>query len=149
MTAKPDAVGVNRKARHDYHVETTLEAGLVLEGWEVKSLRAHRVHFTGAFARIVHGEVWLYGLGIEPLPTVRAIGVDPTRARKILLSKAEIQDLQERVDRAGMTLVPLRVYEKRGRMKLALGLARGKNAPDKRQALKEKSIERDRRREGG
>jgi len=139
----PDATLTNRRARHEYHIETTVETGLVLEGWEVKSLRANRGHFTGAFARIIAGEVMLLGMVIEPLPTVRLADVRPDRPRTLLLHRREIAELVGRTEKAGMTLVPLRIYEKGGRFKLALGVARGKDNPDKRQALKERSIARD------
>lgn len=138
----------NRRARHEYSVDETIEAGLVLEGWEVKSLLAHRCHFTNAYAKINGNSVVLVGMTIEPLPTCRVQDVRPDRPRQLLLHRHEISRLVGRVERAGMTLIPLRIYTTHRRLKLALGVARGKQDPDKRRALKDRAVARDQAREG-
>lgn len=141
---RPDPIVIeNRKARHEYAIEETIEAGLVLEGWEVKALRARRVHLAQGFARIHPQGVDLMDVLIEPLPTTRLEEVTPRRPRRLLLKRAQVHELIGKVERSGMTLVPLKIYETRGRFKLALGLARGKQQADKRQALKDRAIQRD------
>lgn len=141
--SKPSPQIENRKARHEYVIEEVREAGIVLEGWEVKAIRAHRVHFGQAFARVHAQGVDVFGLLIEPLPTTRLDHVTPNRPRRLLLKRPEIHELIGKVERTGMTLVPLKIYEARGRFKLALGLARGKQVADKREDLKAKAIHRD------
>ncbi len=140
-------IAENRRARFEYTIEDTFEAGLVLEGWEVKSLRAGKVQLVDSYVIIKHGEVWLLGAHITPLPTASThIHPDPTRTRKLLLHKDEIARLTGAVERKGYTLVPLKLYWKRGRAKLLIGLARGKKAHDKRAAIKERDWQREKQR---
>jgi len=133
----------NRKARHDYEVLETYEAGLVLKGTEVKSLREGQVNFKDSYASISNGEAWLVGCHIAPYHHGTDANHAPDRSRKLLLHRREIERLVGKVAERGLTLVPLRLYFKEGRAKLELGLARGKKLHDKRQALRE----RDERRE--
>jgi SsrA-binding protein len=137
-------IASNRKAFHDYHVEETLEAGLVLSGTEIKSLRQGRVNLSDAYARIDDGEAWLVGMHISPY---RQAGQhdqhDPDRARKLLLHRAEIRRLKFQTQAKGMTLVPLKLALRQGRAKIDLGLARGKKLYDKRQSLAEREATRD------
>lgn len=126
-------IAVNRKARHDYFIEETLEAGLALQGWEVKSLRAGKAQITEAYVQLRDNEAWLFGAYITPLNTVSThITADPTRTRKLLLHRQEIDRLVGAVDRKGYTLVPLNLHWKRGRAKLEIGFAKGKKKFDKR-----------------
>jgi SsrA-binding protein len=136
----------NRKARHDYFIEERLEAGIALEGWEVKSLRAGRVQIRDTYVLIKDGEAFLIGLLITPLPTASThIQPDPQRTRKLLLHRREIDRLQGAVERKGYTLVATRLYWSRGRAKAEIGIARGKKAHDKRRAEKEREWERQKR----
>ena len=129
----------NRRARHDYSIEERYEAGLVLEGWEVKALRAGRIQIRDSYAIVKNGAIWLIGSQIAPLPTVSTHRtVDPERTRKLLLHQREIDILRGAVERRGLTLVPLRLYWKHGRAKLELGLARGKKLHDKRRSERER-----------
>ncbi|MBI1396020.1 MAG: SsrA-binding protein SmpB [Betaproteobacteria bacterium] len=129
----------NKKAFHDYFIEERFEAGLALEGWEVKSIRAGRVQLTEAYVVLRNAEVYLIGAHVSPLPTASThIQPDPVRTRKLLLKAEEIQQLIGKVERAGYTLVPLDLHFTRGRIKLALGLAKGKRQHDKREAIKER-----------
>jgi SsrA-binding protein len=132
-------VATNRKARHEYHILDTWEAGLVLRGPEVKSLRDGRVSFQDAFARIEDGEVWLYSLHISPYPQANRENPDPTRTRKLLLRSSEIRKLIGSVEEKGNTLVPLDIYFRRGYAKITLALAKGKNLHDKREKLKKRT----------
>jgi SsrA-binding protein len=137
----------NRKARHDYFIEDRFEAGLVLEGWEVKSIRAGRVQINEAYVVIQRGELVLLGAHISPLETASThIKPDPTRTRKLLMHKVEITRLIGKVERAGYALVPLDLHYVRGRVKLAIGLAKGKRQYDKRQAEKEREWDREKQR---
>lgn len=137
----------NRKARHAYFIEDTFEAGMALEGWEVKSLRAHKVQINDAHVIIKRGEAFLLGSIINPLPTVSThIVADPARTRKLLLKKAEINKLIGLIERQGYTLVPLKLYFKNQRIKCLVGLARGKKQHDKRQAEKAKDWQREKAR---
>ena len=123
----------NRKARHDYFIEDRYEAGLVLEGWEVKSIRAGRVQINEAYVIVQRGALMLIGAHISPLQTASThIHPDPVRTRKVLMHGAEIQRLIGKVERAGYALVPLDLHYLRGRVKLALGLAKGKRQFDNR-----------------
>jgi SsrA-binding protein len=136
-------ITLNRRARHEYAVEETLEAGIVLTGTEIKSIRAGRVNLSDAYARIEHGEAWLIGAHIAPYEQGNRYNHEPMRTRKLLLHKDQIAELIGRTQAKGQTLVPLRLYIRDGRAKLELGLARGKKVHDKRRAI----AERDRRRE--
>ncbi len=140
-------IAVNKKARHDYFIEETYEAGLVLEGWEVKSLRAGKVNIRDAWVKILNDEAWLIGALITPLTTASThTAHDPTRIRKLLLHRREIDRLRGRVEQQGYTLVPLQLYWKRGRVKLEFGLAKGKKLHDKRATLKERDWQRQKQR---
>ncbi|MGH8427087.1 MAG: SsrA-binding protein SmpB [Gammaproteobacteria bacterium] len=140
MTKFTDAaIAENRRARHDYTIEERYEAGLVLEGWEVKALRAGRANIAEAHALVRSGEIWLLGSHVNPLPSASThVTADPVRTRKLLLKAAEVRHLTGAVERRGYTLVPLRLYWKRSRAKLELGLAKGRKQHDKRQAIKER-----------
>lgn len=140
-------IAENRKARHDYFIEDTLEAGLVLEGWEVKSLRERRANITEGYAVIRNGEAWLVGANFAPLPSASThVTPDPMRSRKLLLSRRELDRLVGAVERSGYTLVPLKLYWSRGHAKLALGLGKGKKQHDKRASKKEHDWQRQRQR---
>ena len=143
----PNTIAVNRKARFDYFIEADYEAGLVLEGWEVKSLREGKAQLTETYVHLRNGEAWLIGMHITPLQTASThVKADPTRTRKLLLSRREIDHLTGLVERRGYTVVALELYWKKGRAKLKLGLARGKKQHDKRSTEKERDWERDRAR---
>jgi SsrA-binding protein len=140
-------IAVNRKARHDYFIEENIEAGLVLEGWEVKSLRAGRANLTESYAIVKNGEVFLFGAHFSPLPSASThVRADPTRTRKMLMNRREIDRLVGAVERKGYTLVPLSLYWQRGRAKLDLGLAKGKKQHDKRADSKDRDWQRQRAR---
>jgi len=133
----------NRKAFHDYFIEETLEAGIVLSGTEVKSLREGRINLKDSFARVENGEVLLYNCHISPYSHGNISNHDPTRKRKLLLQRREIERLLGKAQQRGYTLVPLKVYFKRGWAKLELGLARGKKLYDKRETESKKSAQRE------
>ena len=136
-------IAVNRKARHDYFIEDRLEAGLVLEGWEVKSLRDGRAQLTESYVHIRHGEAWLIGAHFSPLNTASThIKADPTRSRKLLLNRQELDRLIGNVERKGYALVPLDLHWSKGRAKLEIGLAKGKKQHDKRATKKERDWQR-------
>ncbi len=138
---------LNKKARHDYVLGERFEAGLVLEGWEVKALRAGRVQIRDAYVIIKDGEAWLLGALINPLPTASThIQPDPQRTRKLLLHRRELNQLIGAVERKGFTVVPTAMYWKRGRAKLEIALAKGKQKHDKRAAERERDWQRDRQR---
>ena len=140
----PAQIAQNRKARHDYFIETRYEAGLVLTGWEVKSLRAGRTQLKEGYVVIDRGEAFLVGAHFSPLTSASThVKPDPTRARKRLLHREEINKLIGAVERRGYTLVPLSLYWKKGRAKLEVGLARGKQLHDKRADLKTRESERE------
>ena len=137
-------VADNRKARHDYFIEESYEAGLALTGSEIKSLRGGRLNLRGGYARVVNGEVWLHDVHISPYEQSGAyFNHEPTRPRKLLLHRREISRILGQVERQGFTLVPLRVYFKGRRAKLELGLARGKKLYDKREDLAKREAHRD------
>ncbi len=136
-------VVVNRRARHDYHIEETIEAGLALVGSEVKSLRAGKGQLKDSYARIKDGEVWLVQAHISEYTPAARFGHDPTRPRKLLLHKREIVRLASKVKQKGFTLVPLRIYFKRRRAKVELGLARGKKLYDKRATIRAREAQRE------
>ncbi len=141
---KPSStIAVNKRARHDYFIEDTFEAGLALEGWEVKSLRAGRAQLTESYVHVREGEAWLLGAHITPLSTASThIHPDPTRTRKLLLHRHELDRLVGAVERKGYTLVPLNLHWSRGRAKLEVGLAKGKKQHDKRATTKERDWQR-------
>jgi SsrA-binding protein len=139
-------IATNRKARHGYHILDTWEAGLVLTGPEVKSVRAGHVSFKDAFARVDGREVWLHNLHISPYDPASRWNLDPERPRKLLLNDHEIRKLIGRVEERGLTLVPLDVYFRGGYAKATLALARGKKLHDKRETLKRRVQEREARR---
>lgn len=139
-------VASNRKARHEFEILETFEAGLVLRGPEVKSLREGKVGFQDAFARIEGGEVWLHSLHISPYEQANRYNEDPLRARKLLLNRQEIRRLVGRVEEKGLTLVPLQIYFRRGYAKVTLALARGRKLYDKREKLKRKTQDDEARR---
>ena len=133
----------NRKARHEYEVLETLEAGLVLKGPEVKSLRAGKVGFQDAFARVEGHEVWLYNLHISPYEPATRWNEDPERRRKLLLNRHEIRKLVGKVEEKGLTLIPLDLYFKKGYAKLTLAVAKGRKLYDKREKLRRRTQERE------
>jgi len=140
-------IALNKKAGHDYYIEQRIEAGMALEGWEVKSLRAGRVQVKESYVKILHGEAFLIGAHISPLPTASThISPDPTRTRKLLLQRSELHRLIGQTERAGYTLVPTAMYWKRGRAKLEIGLAKGKKLHDKRASEKDKDWQREKER---
>lgn len=136
-------IAVNRRARHDFHIEEALEAGLVLSGSEVKSLRAGKAQLKDSYGRIERGEVWLFNAHISPYAAAAQFGHEPTRSRKLLLHRRQIAHLIGKVKERGLTLVPLRLYFKDGRAKVELALARGKKLYDKREATKEREVRRE------
>ena len=138
-------VAENRKALHDYHILETFEAGLVLQGTEVKSIREGRVNLRDSFARVEGGEIWVYNIHISPYSHRGYADHEPTRRRKLLLNRQEIRKLIGKTVERGMTLVPLRLYFKNGKAKLAISLAKGKQAHDKREAIKKKEVDRETR----
>lgn len=135
-------VVANRRARHDYHLEETYEAGLQLLGSEVKSLRAGRASLQDAYAKVRGGELWLVNMHISPYEQAGPFNHDPLRPRKLLLHKAEIRQLVGKVKERGYTLIPLRVYFRRGLAKVELALARGKKQFDKRADIRKREAER-------
>jgi SsrA-binding protein len=139
-------VARNRKARHEYEILETYEAGLVLKGPEVKSLRDGKVSFQDAFARLEKGEVWLHSLHISPYEQANRWNEDPLRPRKLLLNRAEIRRLIGKVEEKGLTLIPLEVYFKRGYAKVTLALARGRKLYDKREKMKRQTQDREAKR---
>ena len=139
-------VARNRKARHEYEILETYEAGIELKGPEVKSLRAGQVSFQDAFARVDRGEVWLHSLHISPYEQANRNNVDPTRERRLLLNRQEIRQLVVKTEEKGLTLIPLDIYFARGYAKLTLAVARGKKLHDKREALKRRQQDREARR---
>lgn len=143
MSKKSAPTIKNRKARHEYHIEDTFEAGMVLKGTEVKSLRNGNASIAESFAYIQDGEVWLQNMYIKPYKMGSYANHDERRQRKLLLKKREIAELDKAVSRKGYTLVPLKIYFKKGYAKLLLGIAEGKQKHDKREDIKEKDIKRE------
>ncbi len=140
-------IALNKKSRHEYSLEDRFEAGLALEGWEVKSLRAGRVQLVDSYVIIKDNEAWLLGALITPLPTASThIHPDPTRTRKLLLHREELNKLIGAVERKGYALVPTAMYWKQGRVKLEIALAKGKKLHDKRAAEKDRDWQRDKQR---
>ncbi len=140
-------IAVNKRARHDYQIDDTYEAGMELMGWEVKSMRAGRVQLTESYVFIRNGEVWLYGCHITPLLSASThVVANPMRDRKLLLHRAEIGKLIGLVDRKGFTLIPLKLYWKRSKVKIEIGLGKGKKTHDKRAAEKNRDWDREKHR---
>lgn len=141
------SIALNRKARFDYFIEEDLEAGLELRGWEVKSLRAGKAQLTESYVVLRDGQAWLLGAHITPLLSASThVETDPTRTRRLLLNRGEIDRLTGLVERSGYTLVPLEMYWNKGRAKLSIGLARGKKQHDKRATEKERDWAREKAR---
>ena len=147
MSEAVKLVANNKKAYHDYFIDEKYEAGLVLHGTEVKSLRMGKCSIKEAWVRIQDGEVWVYGMHISPYEEGNIFNKDPLRPRKLLMHKAEIGKLLGKVKEKGITLVPLQVYFKNGRAKLEIGLARGKKLYDKREELAKRDMRREAERE--
>jgi SsrA-binding protein len=140
----PRLIAENRRARFDYFIEERLEAGLALQGWEVKSLRAGKAQIAEAYVYLREGEAFLLGAHVAPLNTASThITADPTRTRKLLLTRSELNQLLGAVERKGYTIVPLELFWKNGRAKLLVGLAKGKKQHDKRASEKERDWHRD------
>jgi SsrA-binding protein len=140
-------IALNKKARHDYFIEERFEAGIALEGWEVKSLRAGRVQIQDSYVLIKDNEAFLFGALITPLPTASThIQPDPQRTRKLLLHRRELNRLIGAVERRGYTVVPTALYWKQGKVKVEVGLAKGKQTHDKRAAEKERDWQRQKQR---
>ena len=133
----------NRKARHDYFIDEVSEAGLVLLGPEVKSLRDGRASLVDSYARVKKGEIFLYNMHISPYPFAHNMNLDPTRPRKLLFNKREIKRLIGKTEERGYTLIPTKVYFSRGKAKVEIALAKGKRKYDKRRSLKEKELKKD------
>jgi SsrA-binding protein len=148
INKSPDnVIAVNRKARHEYFIEDSFEAGLALEGWEAKSLRAGRAQLTEAYVVIRNGEAWLVGAHLAPLTSTSThVSADPTRSRKLLLHRNELDRLVGAVERKGYALVPLDLHWRKGRAKLNVGLARGKKQHDKRTSAKDRDWQRQKER---
>ncbi|WP_139558286.1 SsrA-binding protein SmpB [Methylotetracoccus oryzae] len=141
------SIAVNRQATHEFFIEERFEAGLALEGWEVKSLRAGRAQLKEAYVTLKNGEAWLLGAHISPLTSASThIDPDPTRTRKLLLHKHELNRLIGNVERKGYTLIPLALYWSKGRAKLEIGLAKGKKLHDKRASEKDRDWAREKQR---
>lgn len=140
-----DNIAENRKAFHDYHILDTWEAGMALLGTEVKSIREGRVNLRDSFARIEKGEVWLYNVNISSYSHRGYADHEPLRQRKLLMHREEIRKLIGKTTEKGMTLVPLRLYFRKGRVKVEVGLAKGKKDYDKRETIKRREVERETR----
>lgn len=136
-------IAVNRKARHDFHIEETVEAGIALVGSEVKALREGKANLKDSHARVERGEVWLLNLHISPYGPASRFGHDPLRPRKLLLHRREIDRIAGKLAEQGLTLVPLSIYFKDGKAKVELGLGRGRRTVDKRHAIREREQKRE------
>ncbi len=142
-----NTIALNKKARHDYFIEQSLEAGLSLLGWEVKSLRDNKVQIKESYVIYKNNELFLFGAHISPLKSASShIECDPIRTRKLLLNKIEINRLREKITQKGLTIIPLKLYWVRGKVKLEIGVAKGKKSYDKRQDIKEKDWKLDKAR---
>jgi SsrA-binding protein len=136
-----------KKARHDYFIEQSLEAGLSLEGWEVKSLRDNKVQIKESYVILKNNELFLFGAHISPLKNASThVNTDPTRTRKLLLNRLEINRIRDKINQKGATVVPLKLYWARGKVKLEIGVAKGKKSHDKRQDIKDRDWQRDKQR---
>ncbi|MBI2430006.1 MAG: SsrA-binding protein SmpB [Ignavibacteriales bacterium] len=136
----------NRKARHDYEIIDVYEAGIVLKGPEVKSLRMGRANLQDSYADLKQGEVWLHNMHISPFEQANRFNHDPVRTRKLLLNKSEIRKLIGKTTEKGLTLIPLKVYFKKGKAKVELALAKGKKEYDRREDIKKREMDRELRR---
>jgi len=136
-------IAKNKRARHDYHVVDTVEAGVVLKGTEVKSIRQGKVQLVDSYVKVERGELFLYGAHISPYEQGNRFNVDPRRVRKLLMHKIEIARLERQVMEKGMALIPLSVYLRRGRVKVEIGVCRGKKTYDKRETIRRRDAERD------
>lgn len=143
MAEEYKIVATNRKAYHDFHIEETHEAGIVLTGTEIKSVRAGSVNLKDSYAVVKDGEAWLLNLHISPYDPASRQNVDPDRTRKLLLHRSEINRLFGRVQEKGLTIIPLRMYVKRNRAKVELALVRGKRQYDKREAIAKRETDRE------
>lgn len=144
MKKQPSTLASNRKARHDFTILEVVEAGIVLSGSEVKSLRTGQVQLADSYARMHNGELWLEGVHVAPYQFAHGVGAhDPNRPRKLLLHTSELQHLSDRVARERLTIVPLSIYLKDGRVKVEVALARGKRREDKRQDIAKRDVERE------
>ena len=140
-------IALNREARHEYFIEERFEVGMVLQGWEVKSLRANRLNLKDSYIIIKNGELWLLGAHISPLLTASThINPDPTRTRKLLMHREQINRMIGSVERKGFTIVPLAMYWKQGRAKVEIALVKGKQEHDKRATVKDREWQRDKAR---
>jgi SsrA-binding protein len=147
MSGKIKVIAENRKARHDYFVEERYEAGIILTGTEIKSIRAARVNLKDSYAEVINGEVWLNQMHISPYEQGNRFNHDPLRKRKLLLNRSEINKLLGKVQQQGMTLIPLKIYLKQGLAKIELGLCKGKKSYDKRDDLANRDAKRQMERE--
>ncbi len=143
MSEGVKVVAKNKRARHDYHVVDSVEAGIVLKGTEVKSVRLGKVQLVDGYVKVQEGELFMHGVHISPYEQGNRFNVDPRRTRKLLMHRVEIARLERQVLEKGMTLIPLSVYLKRGRVKVEVGLCRGKRSYDKREAIRRRDADRD------
>lgn len=140
-------IALNKRARHEYHIDRRFEAGVALQGWEVKALRGGRINFGDSYAIVRNGEIFLFGTSIPPLSTASThVVADDRRTRKLLLNRKEIDELIGAVERKGYTLVPTAMYWKKNRIKVEIGLAQGKQDHDKRETLKQRDWDREKQR---
>jgi SsrA-binding protein len=144
---EPKTLATNRRARHDYHILETFDAGLVLTGTEIKSIRAGKVSLQEGYARVDNGEAWLDDVYVAPYQEGSWLNPPARRRRKLLLHRREIEELANKTKEKGLTVVPLRLYLQKGKAKIELGLARGKHLYDKREAIAERDAQRDIERE--
>jgi SsrA-binding protein len=147
MSEGTKLIAVNRKARHDYAVDDSYECGIELLGTEVKSFREGKISFPDAWAEVTHGEVWLRSLKVAENPFSSIFNHDPDRKKRLLLHREEIKRISRKVDEKGYTLIPLSFYFKKGRVKVELGLCKGKKVYDKRADIRERDVKRDMARE--
>ena len=138
-----ETIALNRRARYEYFIDETFEAGLVLTGTEIKSVRARKVNLADAYARVEHGDAWLIGAHIAPYEQGNRNNHEPTRTRKLLLHRDQISELIGRTQAKGFTLVPLKLYIRNGMAKLEIGIAKGKKAYDKRRTIAERDARRE------
>jgi SsrA-binding protein len=143
VKSKDNVVAQNKKAHYDYEIIETFEAGIVLTGTEIKSVRRAQINIRDGFARVRNGEVWLSNVHISPFDEGNIWNVDPTRSRKLLLHKKQIAKIEAEISQAGMSFIPLRVYLKEGFAKVLMGLAKGKKNYDKRETIKRKEQNRE------
>ena len=147
MAENVKVIAVNRKARHDYSVDETYECGIELLGTEVKSFRDGKISFPDAWAEVISGEVWIRSLRVAENPFSSVFNHDPDRKKRLLLNKDEIKRIHRKVEEKGYTLIPLSFYFKKGRVKVELGLCKGKKVYDKRADIRERDVKRDMARE--